>query len=163
MRPSVRRSRDGSVDSQLARHVDGVARRCDYPRVSDLAADASGAPAVTGRRPPTALVLALVAAATLAGCGESGPVRMPVDIADARLTAPDILELGVGTCNGDPEITEITQDDDQVRVKITSTVTNPGDACGDIAVLLLDAPLGDRELISLGRRRPVVVEVSGRS
>lgn len=107
----------------------------------------------------TVLILAL---ATLSGCTAGEPVRGPVGIAEARLLAPDTIAMTAQSCNGDPEITELVQDDTQVRVEVTATVSNPGDARLDSMELVLDAPLGDRELVSLHRAQPVVVEVSGR-
>jgi hypothetical protein len=42
-----------------------------------------------------------------------------------------------------------------VEVEVTSTVTDPGDACLDTIDVALDAPLGDRELVDLTSGRTI--------
>jgi len=100
---------------------------------------------------PAAAVLLLVC-----GCTPPATDRRPVAITEARLADDGTLELGVASCNGEPEVTELVEDDDQVRVEVTSTVSNPGDACLDLVEVELAAPLGDRELIDLSSGRPVI-------
>jgi hypothetical protein len=72
---------------------------------------------------------------------ETGAQRGPVAVVeDARLTRPATLDLLVESCNGARE------------------VTDPGDACLDVLEVVLDAPLGERELVDVtsGRTVPVV-------
>jgi hypothetical protein len=92
----------------------------------------------------------LMALALAAGCSdEPEQTRGPVEVHEVRLIAPDTIELGVMSCHGDPELTQLSQDDERVRVEITSTVTDPGDACMDLFEVVLDAPLGERDLVDL--------------
>lgn len=105
-----------------------------------------------------ALALAVVIAA--AGCSGSEETRSTVEISDARLAAPDTLTLTVQSCNGDPEVTLLTQDDAEVGVQVTSTVMNPGDGCQDTVEVVLDAPFGTRLLVDLQHPVPEPVDVA---
>ena len=113
--------------------------------------------------PATRRVMAvlLTALAFAAACDDEGPgksTRGPVELdADVQVVAPDRLQLGVMSCHGDPEITELSQDDEQVRIEVTSTVTDPGDACMDLLTVDLDAPLGDRAVVDLTSGRTLRV------
>jgi hypothetical protein len=103
-----------------------------------------------GRR--LAVTLALAAVVLVAGCADhaSGQTRKPVALGvDARLTAPDTIELSVMSCHGSPEVTQLSQDDQRVRIEVTSTVTDPGDACLDLLTVQLDAPLESRDVVDL--------------
>jgi len=70
---------------------------------------------------PAAAVLLLVC-----GCTPPATDRRPVAITEARLADDRTLELGVASCNGEPEVTELVEDDDQVRVEVTSRSATPG-------------------------------------
>jgi hypothetical protein len=81
---------------------------------------------------------------------ETGAQRGPVAVVeDARLTGPATLDLLVESCNGAREV--------------TATVTDPGDACLDVLEVVLDEPLGERELVDVtsGRTVPVVPGYGG--
>ena len=94
----------------------------------------------------------------LSACTGPAQKRRPVELAeDAILVAPAELEVGVQSCNGNPEITQLTETDQQVRVEVTATVFDPGDSCLDLIVVALDAPLGDRELVDLTSGRTIRV------
>jgi hypothetical protein len=99
------------------------------------------------------MAVLLTALAFAAACDDDGPgksTRGPVELdADVQLVAPGRLQLGAMSCHGDPEVTELSQDDGQVRVEVTSTVSNPGDACMDVLTVDLDAPLGNRGVVDL--------------
>jgi hypothetical protein len=64
---------------------------------------------------------------------------------------------GVQSCNGNPELTQLVEDNEQVRIGVTSTVSNPDDSCMDLIVVTLDAPLGERELVDLTSGRTISV------
>ena len=100
---------------------------------------------------PAAAVLLLLCA-----CSSPATERRPVAITEARLPDDRTLELGVASCNGEPEVTELVEEDDEVRVEVTSTVSNPGDACLDLVEVELQAPLGDRRLIDLSSGKQVI-------
>jgi len=94
----------------------------------------------------------------LSACTGPAQERRPVELAeDAVLVAAAELEVGVQSCNGNPEITQLTETDQQVRVEVTATVFDPGDSCLDLIVVALDAPLGDRELVDLTSGRTIRV------
>ena len=91
---------------------------------------------------------------------EESTVRGPVEITEASDAGGARLQLNVGSCNGEPEVTVLEQTDTDVRVEITSTTPAPGwggDACLDGLELTLDAPLGDRPLVDLSTGDTVVV------
>ena len=100
---------------------------------------------------PPRVIAVLTALAVAAACDDGGSARstsgpVPLD-ADAQLVAPDRLRLGVLSCHGDSEVTELSQDDARVRIEVTATVSSPGDACMDVLTVALDAPLGDRAVV----------------
>ena len=81
-------------------------------------------------------------------------VRTTVPFAEAHDFGGTTVQLIVGSCNGDPEVTALEQTADEVRIEVTSTIPGPGwggDACLDPLDVVLDAPLGDRALIDLTR------------
>jgi hypothetical protein len=103
-------------------------------------------------------VAAATAACALGGCATEESDRRPVEIVGPiYLTAPDIVKFAVESCNGAPEITELVQNATHVQIEVTSTVTNPGDACLDSMTLTLDQPLEGREIIDLTLGRPVPI------
>lgn len=83
---------------------------------------------------------------------EESTVRGPVEITEASTADGSTLQLYVGSCNGEPEVTVLEQTGTEVRVEITSTTPAPGwpgADCLDGFELTLDAPLGDRALVDL--------------
>lgn len=83
---------------------------------------------------------------------EESTVRGPVEVWEAYTGGGTGLQLTVGSCNGEPEVTVLEQTDDEVRVEITSSTPAPGwpgEDCLDGLELTLDAPLGDRTLVDL--------------
>lgn len=83
---------------------------------------------------------------------EESTVRGPVEIWEAYAGGGAGLQLTVGSCNGEPEVTVLEQTDSEVRVEITSTTPAPGwpgEDCLDGLELTLDAPLGDRALVDV--------------
>ena len=86
--------------------------------------------------------------------------RGPVSLEDMEAVVSDSalsIGLGVPSCNGDPFLDEIVEESDVVRLRVVSTVTNPGDACLDSLEVELDEPLGDRYLVDMtsGAQIPV--------
>jgi hypothetical protein len=100
-----------------------------------------------GRRATAVGCLALA----LSGCAGSGHVtqRGPIELMEARQTAPGTVVLGVLSCHGKPEVTVLSEDDQRVGVAVTATRTDPGDACMDQIEVVLESPLADRELVDL--------------
>lgn len=92
---------------------------------------------------------------------EDSTVRGPVAITEASAAAGGTtVQLYVGSCNGEPEVTVLEQTDTEVRVEITSTTPAPGwpgADCLDGLELTLDAPLGDRALVDLSTGDAVTV------
>ncbi|WP_296668067.1 hypothetical protein [Demequina sp.] len=87
-------------------------------------------------------------AIALAGCGlryeSESTGSQPIH--EVRLTAPSTLEVTSPSCNGDPSV-DVEEAEDAVVLDLQATVRNPGDACLDVVVVELDAPLGDRSVI----------------
>jgi hypothetical protein len=109
--------------------------------------------------------MAVVAAAclVLAGCRvrtqtERGPVSLAGS--EVRLTGPDEHGFEVPSCNGDPEVDELVEDDDQVRIRVVTTVVVSGDQgdCLDGVEVSLHEPLGDRNVIDIQSGETLPVE-----
>jgi hypothetical protein len=90
-------------------------------------------------------------------------VRSTVGIAEAELRDDDVLALVVHSCNGDPEISDLDETDDHVRVEViaSSTPLSGGGDCLDLVEISLQEPLGDRVLIDADDGE--TVDVIGRS
>lgn len=122
--------------------------------------------ASSGRKPRTrrvvllvvffAVVVALVVGWRLLG---GLTIRGTVEVVAADLVADDVVMLSVGSCNGDPRVAVLEEDDQQVRVEVnaSSTPFGGGDDCLDIVEIQLQTPLGDRDLIDLDTDEPVSV------
>lgn len=110
-----------------------------------------------------AVAVVLVLATLLAAGCTSGDTptsrRGPVSLEDMEAVEADSpsISVGVPSCNGDPVLDEIVEEPDVVRLRVVSTVTNPGDACLDSLEVELDEPLGDRDLVDMtsGAQIPV--------
>jgi hypothetical protein len=94
----------------------------------------------------TALVTVLVLGCTGSGDPEG---RGPVPLADweAAVVAEDTLDLTIPSCFGDPELTNLDEDDEIVRVEVVTTILDEGPACADVLRVELDDPLGDRQVV----------------
>jgi hypothetical protein len=79
--------------------------------------------------------------------------RGPVSLEDSQLflVLPDELSLDVPSCHGDPEVVELIEDRDAVRLEVVTTqvISGPTDECLDGLHLPLEAPLGGREVVDL--------------
>lgn len=113
--------------------------------------------------PRTIVVVLALAVVVLPGC-TLGSRRIAVTVGqqEAVLTAPDMVELSVPSCNGNPAITVLEQEPDQVRVEVATTV--PGrfagsDDCLDLVQVELDEPLGERPLVDLTTGDPITLGV----
>ncbi len=121
---------------------------------------------------------AAVAAALvlLAGCGgtsaddsqvgsESVTERRAVSPDGVSLASPSELGVGVPSCNGDPVVDELIEDDEQVSIQIVTTIviSGPSDDCADGLTVTLEDPLNGRavvdlvsgETLTVAERRPV--------
>lgn len=78
-----------------------------------------------------------------------GAWRGGVSVMRAELRSPSKLALGVGSCNGNPEVSLLreTHVDVQVKVIAFSTPFHGGDDCQDGVQIDLREPLGDRVVI----------------
>lgn len=93
---------------------------------------------------------------------EESTVRGPVAVTEAE-AIDGTLQLYVGSCNGEPEVTLLEQTATEVRVEVTSTTPAPGwpgADCLDGLALTLDAPLGDRTLVDASTGDVVAVRTS---
>ena len=91
---------------------------------------------------------------------EESTVRGPVEIWEAYTADGPGLQLIIGSCNGDPEVTALEQTGTEVRIEVTSNTPAPGwpgEDCLDGLELTLDAPLGDRTLVDLSTGNTVQV------
>ncbi len=111
----------------------------------------------------TRLLVLVVGVLALPSClFGSRRVAVTVGQQEAVLTAPDMVELSVPSCNGNPAITVLEQEPDQVRVEVETTV--PGrfagsDDCLDLVQVELDEPLGERPLVDLTTGDPITLGV----
>ncbi|GIG30462.1 hypothetical protein [Cellulomonas marina] len=86
---------------------------------------------------------------------DESTVRGPVRFSPANpFTAAGSTEIHVhpSSCNGEPEVTRLEENHDEVRLEITSTTAAPGwgsDECLDGLAVTLQEPLGDRALVDL--------------
>lgn len=73
-------------------------------------------------------------------------VRDSVKIVEAELWDDGTLALAVDSCNGDPKVSLLKENDQEVRVEVvaSSTPFGGGDDCLDIVKVRLQEPLGDR-------------------
>jgi hypothetical protein len=102
-----------------------------------------------------ALALTVLASA----CAPPAEERRPVELDEfAYLVEAHVVSVGVFSCNGEPEITELVEKHTTVSVEVTSTVRNPGDACMDGIAIELDQPLADRKLIDLTSGQTIAVD-----
>jgi hypothetical protein len=114
------------------------------------------------RTPAIAGGIALAASLALAGCstddtptsraGDTSTSRRgTVSLKDSEAVAsgPRSVNVTVPSCNGEPVVDELVEDGEAVRLRIVTTVTNPGDGCLDSLEIELEEPLGGRPLIDM--------------
>ena len=79
---------------------------------------------------------------------EAGDELPPVDVM-VRQVGPQQLAVDVPSRHGDPELDGLVEADDEVRVRIVTTMVVSGDApaCLDEVRFTLQDPLGDRDVI----------------
>lgn len=77
--------------------------------------------------------------------------------------APDVLQLGVSSCHGDPELAEFweTDKDVQVRIVASSTPFMDDPDCNDVVSVQLREPLGNRAVVDLHTEERVRVTTVG--
>lgn len=66
---------------------------------------------------------------------------------EVTVIGEDTLDLSIPSCDGDPQVVSLTQDDKAVTVEVVATVQENGPACSDVLHVELDEPLGTREVI----------------
>ena len=88
-----------------------------------------------------------------------GVWRGGVDIRTPNLFNPHTLELEVGSCNGNPSVFELHQDDESIRLRVEaySTPLKGGDDCRDSVKVYLKDPLGDRVIIDDHTNRAITL------
>lgn len=98
--------------------------------------------------------MGVVAAAciVLAGCGVGTQTeRGPVSLAgwEVRQVGPQGLTFEVPSCNGNPKVDQLVEDDREVRIRVVTTevVSGARDDCLDVVEASLHEPLGDRDVI----------------
>jgi hypothetical protein len=115
----------------------------------------------------TLTLVGMLVALVLSGCGApvDGPAgtpgaveqpetrRGPVSLegSEPALVRPDELALDVPSCHGAPEITQLIEDPDAVRLEVVTTqiLRGASDDCLDGLAVELEQPLGDREVVDL--------------
>ncbi|TVR34376.1 MAG: hypothetical protein EA388_09175 [Nitriliruptor sp.] len=75
--------------------------------------------------------------------------RRPVTPVDVGLASPTELSVTIPSCGGNPVVDELEEDDEQVRIRIVTTVADSGDDCLDGLGIVLDDPLDGRTVIDL--------------
>ncbi len=110
-----------------------------------------------GRKPRTrrAVLLVLVGLALVAALVVGWrilpglTVRGEVSVVEAELRDDSLLVLSLDSCNGDPDVSVLEENDDQVRVEAvaSSTPFGGGDDCLDVVEVRLQQPLGNRVVV----------------
>ena len=99
-----------------------------------------------------AVAAAAVLLVLLAACGGSTRTeRGPVSLSGGQVSqlGPQEVSFYVPSCNGDPEVDELVEDDGEVRIRVVTTVVVSGaaDSCADSLEVTLHDQLGDRDVI----------------
>lgn len=107
---------------------------------------------VTTRWTAATAAAVIVSAGAVTACA-SDITRGPVSLAGQTMGAPEpsLLVFTVPSCNGDPELTDLDESTDEVRVEITTTQVVRGAAamCLDSLDIELTEPLGDRTVVDV--------------
>ncbi len=108
------------------------------------------------------LALAVVVGASIWAVDRLGPGRRNTSVGEAFFLEPAVFEVIVNSCNGDPQLTELDESADEVRIRVTSW--HPGyfdgkDDCLDQLEITLTEPLGNRRLVDASSGNQIVVEV----
>ena len=97
---------------------------------------------------------AVVAAGTVVlGC--SG--RRDAEIVDAELRGDWTLVLQIDACNADENRVSATEEQELVTISVSTDDPPGGDDCGDLVIVELADPLGDRLLVDEKTGEPVEV------
>lgn len=106
---------------------------------------------MSGRDAAVGVLPAAMVAALVTGCAAFGVTgsRAPVSLAgwDLDVIGGTTLALTIPSCDGDPELASLAQDDDAVTVEVITTMQDVGPACADVLRVHLAEPLGDREVV----------------
>lgn len=84
---------------------------------------------------------------TTASQTERGPVSL--EGWEVALAGSSELSVSVPSCNGDPELADLDEQEGSVRIEVVTTqvVEGDSDACLDQLEVTLDEPLGDRDVV----------------
>jgi hypothetical protein len=93
-----------------------------------------------------------------------GPGRRTTAVGDAFFHDPATFEVTVNSCNGDPQLVDLDESTDEVRIRVVSW--HPGhfdgaDDCLDQLEVTLTEPLGDRRLVDASSGEEVKVDGLG--
>lgn len=89
---------------------------------------------------------------------DSQSERRPVTPTAANLASPTEIWVDVPSCHGNPVMDEIEEGDEQVRIRIVTTMSDPRRACLDGLSITLDDPLDNRTVIDLVTGQPIDVD-----
>ena len=112
---------------------------------------------LSGRVGPIIIAVVVTAVVVFVACFMiwdnlgGGAWRGGVSVMSAELRSPSKLALGVGSCNGNPEVSLLRETDVDVQVKVIafSTPFHGGEDCRDGVKVDLREPLGDRVVIDM--------------
>ncbi|MGH1491805.1 MAG: hypothetical protein ACRBK7_20850 [Acidimicrobiales bacterium] len=106
------------------------------------------------RRPPRyvrfGLLFAVLIGASFWAVDRLGPGRRTTSVGAAFLYDPATFEVIVDSCNGDPQLVDLDESTDEVRIRVVSWhpgYFDGGDDCLDQLEVTLTEPLGDRRLV----------------
>lgn len=106
------------------------------------------------------VMTALLSAACSSQPGDPGTHRGPVSLetSEVVLLAPDRVNISVSSCNGEPEVTELVERGNDIRIEVVTTVSNPGNDCLDSIEVTLPTPLGQHDLVDLTSGQQLIVD-----
>lgn len=89
------------------------------------------------------------------GLGCSG--RRDAEIVNAELRGDRMLVLQIDACNADENQVSATEEQELVTISVSTDDPPGGDDCGDLVIVELADPLGDRPLVDEKTGEPVEV------
>lgn len=103
----------------------------------------------------SAVRFAAVSAAGTVVLGCSG--RRDAEIVEAELRGDRTLVLQIDACNADENQVSATEEQELVTISVSTDDPPGGDDCGDLVIVELADPLGDRLLVDEKTGEPVEV------
>lgn len=83
--------------------------------------------------------------------------RRDAEIVDAELRGDWTLVLQIDACNADENRVSATEEQELVTISVSTDDPPGGDDCGDLVIVELADPLGDRLLVDEKTGEPVEV------